>query len=249
MASDTFRAFTATSADGEVTRAVGTMSVDELPTRRRAHRRRAVECQLQGRPGDDGQGQGRPDLAADPRHRPRRHGPRERRRCVPRRQPGHRPRVRPRRVAARRVRRTRACAGRLARAVPARARPPGGDDDRNRRLHRGAVGAVAGGARADARRWPRARDRRHRGSRLDRRRHPRGTRLRGRREHRQAGSRAVPARPRRGGRDRPRRALGRGRQAARVDGVGGGGRLRRRTRRSPTCWPGSATAGRWRRAV
>ncbi len=32
MAADTFTAFTATSADGEVTRAVGTMSVDELPT-------------------------------------------------------------------------------------------------------------------------------------------------------------------------------------------------------------------------
>jgi acrylyl-CoA reductase (NADPH) len=31
MASDTFRAFTATSADGEVTRTVGTMSVGELP--------------------------------------------------------------------------------------------------------------------------------------------------------------------------------------------------------------------------
>jgi acrylyl-CoA reductase (NADPH) len=31
MASDTFTAFTATSADGEVTRSVGTMAVDELP--------------------------------------------------------------------------------------------------------------------------------------------------------------------------------------------------------------------------
>ena len=31
MASDTFRAFTATSADGEVTRTVGTMSIGELP--------------------------------------------------------------------------------------------------------------------------------------------------------------------------------------------------------------------------
>ena len=32
MASDTFTAFTATSTDGEVTRAVGPMSVDDLPT-------------------------------------------------------------------------------------------------------------------------------------------------------------------------------------------------------------------------
>ena len=46
----------------------------------------------------------------------------------------------------------RTCARRLARGVPARARPPGGDDDRHCRVHGRVVGSLARGARSHTRR-------------------------------------------------------------------------------------------------
>ena len=106
MASDTFTAFTSTSVDGEVTRAVGTMSVDELPAdgvlidveRSSVNFKDGLATTAKGKvarispliPGIDLAGTVR-ESDDD---------------AFPVGSSGHRPRIRPRRVTARRIRRS-----------------------------------------------------------------------------------------------------------------------------------------------
>ena len=94
--------------------------------------------------------QGRADQPADPRDRPGRRGRRQRR---PRRSPsatGARPRLRPGRVAPRRLQRVPARPGRLGRAPRAGALAARRDGDRDGRVHRRDVRRRARGSRSPA---------------------------------------------------------------------------------------------------
>ena len=98
--------------------------------------RRLVERQLQGRTRDAGRRQGRADQPAHPGDRPGRRGRRERGPGDPGGVGRAGPRLRARRLAARRLQRIPARAGRLGRAARARAVAARRDGDRDRRASR-----------------------------------------------------------------------------------------------------------------